>query len=178
MTKVFALCIMVFLISACQNTVDEEFQKEAQFQRFEPPVPYEMAMAKAESILQQMTLEEKIEMIGGHSIFFTRGYEKYGIPSIRFSDATQGVSLIDYKDHLEKSVAFPAPLALTSTWNIDLSRSYAKSVGEEWPCDQLYFSSMIIGPSMQDRVSRVFRVIRSTLLMLVLSLCPGVSGTR
>jgi beta-glucosidase len=88
-------------------------------------------MAKADSLVNLMSLEEKIEMIGGHNIFFTKGYEKYNIPAIRFSDATQGISLVDFKDHLEKSVAFPAPIALTSTWNRELSQEYARSVGEE-----------------------------------------------
>jgi beta-glucosidase len=122
-----------------------EFQKEDPFQPFELPVPYETAMAKAERILEKMSLEEKIEMIGGHSIFFTKGYEKYGIPSLRFSDATQGVSLIDYKDHLAKSVAFPAPIALTSTWNTDLSRAYAKSVGQECRAGGI---AVLLGPGM------------------------------
>ena len=86
----------------------ENFQTETKNTPFEPPVSYETAMAKADSIIQLMSLEEKIDMIGGHNIFFTKGYEKYGIPAIRFSDATQGISLVDFKDHLEKSVAFPA----------------------------------------------------------------------
>jgi beta-glucosidase len=92
-----------------------------------------------------MSLEEKIEMIGGHNIFFTKGYEKYGIPSIRFSDATQGISLVDFKDHLEKSVAFPAPIALTSTWNTDLARDYARSIGEECRAGGI---ACLLGPGM------------------------------
>jgi len=92
-----------------------------------------------------MSLEEKIEMIGGHNIFFTKGYDQYGIPSIRFSDATQGISLVDFKDHLEKSVAFPAPIALTSTWNTELSRSYAQSVGEECRAGGI---TVLLGPGM------------------------------
>lgn len=145
MKKLFVLCIIVFLFGACRYTDGKDFKKEAQFQPFEPPIPYETAMAKAERVLEQMSLEEKIEMIGGHSIFFTKGYEKYGIPSLRFSDATQGVSLIDYKDHLEKSVAFPAPIALTSTWNTDLSRAYAKSIGEECKAGGI---AVLLGPGM------------------------------
>jgi beta-glucosidase len=84
-------------------------------------------------------------MIGGHSIFFTKGYDKYGIPSLRFSDATQGVSLIDYKDHLERSVAFPCPIALSSTWNTDLSRAYAKSIGQECKAGGI---AVLLGPGM------------------------------
>jgi beta-glucosidase len=124
---------------------DGGFKKESRFQPFEPPVPYETAMAKADSILQQMSLEEKIEMIGGHHVFFTKGYEKYGIPSLRFSDATQGISLVDFNDHLERSVAFPAPIALTSTWNVELSRDYAECIGEECRAGGI---AVLLGPGM------------------------------
>jgi beta-glucosidase len=121
MNKLFVLCIIVFLFSACQYAVDEEFQKEVPFKPFEPPVPYETAMAKAERIVPKMAL------------------------SLRFSDATQGVSLIDYKDHLAKSVAFPAPIVLTSTWNVDLSRAYSKSVGQECRAGGI---AVLLGPGM------------------------------
>lgn len=145
MKKLFVLCIIVFLFAGCQYTNAKDFKKEAQFQPFKPSIPYETAMAKADRVLQQMSLEEKIEMIGGHSIFFTKGYDKYGIPSLRFSDATQGVSLIDYKDHLERSVAFPCPIALSSTWNTDLSRAYAKSIGQECKAGGI---AVLLGPGM------------------------------
>jgi beta-glucosidase len=145
MKKIFFLLFIVFIFIACQNQVDREFQKEVPFHPFEPPVSYEKAMAMADSLVRLMSLDEKIEMIGGHNIFFTKGYEKYGIPSIRFSDATQGVSLVDFKDHLPKSVAFPAPLLLTSTWNTELSQAYAKSVGEECRAGGI---AVLLGPGM------------------------------
>jgi len=139
-----SMIIFLFLtfFCGCQNS---GFKKEAAFKPFNPPVSYESAMAKAEGILQQMTLEEKIAMIGGNNVFFTKGYEKYGIPSIRFADATQGVSLRDDNSHLEKSVAFPAPLLLTSTWNVDLTREYARSVGEECRAGGI---ATLLGPGM------------------------------
>lgn len=139
------LYAIIFLLGACNNSLNNEFQDETEFKPFETSISYESAMAKADSILQLMTLEEKIEMIGGHNIFFTKGYEKYGIPSIRFSDATQGISLVDFKDHLDKSVAFPAPIVLTSTWNIDLSRAYAKSIGEECRAGGI---AVLLGPGI------------------------------
>lgn len=132
----------VCLFGACQS---DGFQKEAPFEPFKPPVSYEKAMAEAEKILRQMSLEEKIAMIGGYNVFFTKGYEKYGLPSIRFADATQGVSLVDDNSHLEKSVAFPAPIALASTWNTDLARIYAKSIGEECRAGGI---ATLLGPGM------------------------------
>jgi len=143
--KMLIQCILVLFFSACHTTGDNDFKPEAQFQPYEPPVAYETAKAKADSILQLMSLDEKIAMIGGYDIFFTKGFDKYGIPSVRFSDATQGISLIDYTDHLEKSVAFPAPIALTSTWNIELSKRYAQSVGEECRAGGI---GILLGPGM------------------------------
>ena len=127
-----AIIFLFFLFAiACQSYDDKDFKKENEFESFKPPLSFETASAKADSVIQLMSLDEKIEMIGGHNIFFTKGYEKYGIPSIRFSDATQGISLVDFKDHLPKSVAFPAPILLASTWNTELAQEYAKAVGEE-----------------------------------------------
>jgi len=152
MKRLFVLCIIVLLFGACRYTFrageytdDKGFKKEAQFQPFELPIPYETAMARAESIVKQMSLQEKIAMIGGHNVFFTKGYDKYGIPSLRFSDATQGVSLVDFKDHLEKSVAFPCPISLASTWNPALAQAYAKSIGEECRAGGI---AVLLGPGM------------------------------
>ena len=140
------LSILIFLfIYACEDSGTGQFQKEVELKPFKPPVAYEEVMTRADSIVQLMTIEEKIEMIGGHNIFFTKGYEKYGIPSLRFSDATQGISLDDYKDHLPKSVAFPAPLLLTSTWNTKLSFEYAKAVGEEAKAGGI---NILLGPGL------------------------------
>jgi beta-glucosidase len=136
---------LILLFGACQNKKGHVFQVEEAPETFRPPVSYEKAASKADSILQLMSVEEKIEMIGGHDIFFTKGYEKYGIPAIRFSDATQGISLIDYTDHLEKSVAFPAPIMLASTWNPDLSYRYAESIGEEARAGGI---TVLLGPGL------------------------------
>jgi beta-glucosidase len=136
---------LFILFGACQNKKDNNFKIEEAPDTFNPPVSYEIAASKADSILQLMSVEEKIEIIGGHDIFFTKGYEKYGIPAIRFSDATQGISLIDYTDHLEKSVAFPAPIMLASTWNTDLSYKYAESIGEEARAGGI---SVLLGPGL------------------------------
>jgi beta-glucosidase len=145
MKAIYFFNLIIFLLCSCFSEAEEDFQKEVPFQPFTPPLSYEIAREKADSIVKLMTLAEKIEMIGGHNIFFTKGYEKYGIPSFRFSDATQGVSLVDFKDHLPKSVAFPAPLALTSTWNTELSRAYAKGVGEECRAGGI---AVLLGPGM------------------------------
>ena len=132
-------------LMACSEQVQWVADAEEDLSPYSPPVSYHEARDKADSIVSLMSLEEKTEMIGGRDIFFTKGYEKYGIPPIRFSDATQGVSLIDYTDHLEKSVAFPAPIMLASTWNRELSKHYAKSIGEEARAGGI---TVLLGPGL------------------------------
>ena len=141
--------ILVILLSVCFTACSEQVQwvadAEENFIPYKTLVSFNIARNKADSIVKLMSLQEKIEMIGGRDIFFTKGFEKYRIPPIRFSDATQGISLIDYTDHLEKSVAFPAPIMLASTWNRELSHQYAKSIGEEARAGGI---TILLGPGL------------------------------
>src|ERR1035437_4552934 len=116
------------------------------FTPFQSPISFAVADRRADSILSLMTLDEKIEMIGGHNSFFTKGFDKYGIPAFYFSDATQGVHIRkDLDSSAQKSTAFPCPLALTATWNPSLANSYAKSIGEECRANNV---AVLLGPGM------------------------------
>ena len=93
-----------------------------------------------------MTIDEKISIIGGYNMFYTKGFEKFNIPAMYLSDATQGVNIRpELPNQLEKSVAFPSPIALTSTWNTELSNIYAKSIGEECRAGEI---AILLGPGM------------------------------
>lgn len=113
---------------------------------FKTPVPYEVASAKAEIVLAQMSLEEKIEYIGGHNYFFIKGVESHQLPRLYLVDSTQGVHLrTDLDSKLEVSTSFPAPIALTSTWNTELAYAYAQSVGEECRAGDIV---VLLGPGV------------------------------
>ena len=98
---------------------------------------YEQASEWAESIVQTMTLSEKCDYLGGIDVFFTKSIDRLGINKVMFADATAGVVLRDrffevtYKNALNKSVAFPAPIMLAATWNTELAEQYSKAIGEE-----------------------------------------------
>ncbi len=146
MKKLIPLILIMLIIAACNGSSGKEFKQEKEFQAFEPPVSYAEARKKAETIVSKMSLDEKIAMIGGYNLFFTKGYEKYGIPQLYFSDATQGVHIRkDLDEQLEKSVAFPCPIALTSTWNTELAKNYAKCIGEECRAGDI---AVLLGPGM------------------------------
>jgi len=136
------LCLFTFY-SFSQSTVKME---KNSFKPFKTPISLAVADKRADSILSLMTLDEKIEMIGGHNSFFTKGFEKYNIPAFYFSDATQGVHIRKNLDSsTQKSTAFPCPLALTATWNPSLANSFAKSIGEECRANNV---AVLLGPGM------------------------------
>ena len=70
---------------------------------FVPPIEYEEAKEQAIEILTQMTLDEKISMIAGHNMFFTKGLERFKVPSMYMSDASQGVNIRRELDTSSKS---------------------------------------------------------------------------
>jgi len=121
-------------------------QSMTEFKPFVPPVGYDAASSKADSILAKMSVQQKVELIGGHNFFFIRGYPEYGVPELYLSDATAGVHIRkQLNNQLEKSVAFPAPVNLAATWNTDLAREVAQSIGEECRAGGI---AVLLGPGM------------------------------
>ncbi|TLX74706.1 glycosyl hydrolase [Labilibacter sediminis] len=91
-----------------------------------------------ESILEQLTLEEKVKMCHAQSKFSSPGVERLGIPEIWMSDGPHGVRAEiawDSWSHAgwtnDSCTAFPALTALASTFNPDLAYKYGVAVGEE-----------------------------------------------
>ncbi|NBC82176.1 MAG: glycosyl hydrolase [Bacteroidetes bacterium] len=124
---------------------------------FEPPVSYNEAMNKADSLVAAMTTEEKIMLIGGADIFYTQAIERLGIKRVFMSDATMGVNLrdkfydksrdttIEYNQAIDSTTSFPAAISLASTWNPDLARHYAHSIGEQCRAAGI---GILLGPGM------------------------------
>jgi beta-glucosidase len=129
---------------------------------FTPPVSFEAASAKADSIVRQLTLDEKLGLIGGHNSFFIKGLERFGFPNLYMADATAGVHIRDsFRNRdlgapaMEKSTAFPCPLLLAATWNADLCSRFAEAVGEECRAGGV---AVLLGPGLNlYRVSQCGR---------------------
>ncbi len=80
---------------------------------------------RVDALLSQMTLDEKITLIGGMHNFFTRPIPRLGIPSLKMSDGPLGVH--DYGP----TTAYPAGIALAASWNTDLARRVGTSMGRD-----------------------------------------------
>lgn len=145
-TTLIVLCVMSILTSCNMQNSNLPVAKNEPLIPFVPPVSFNEAAKRADSIVKSMTIEERIDMIGGHNFFFINGCEKANLPRLYLSDATQGVHLRkDLDAQLEKSVAMPCPIMLTSTWNRKLAEQYAKSVGEECRAGDI---AVLLGPGM------------------------------
>lgn len=94
--------------------------------------------ARIDDLLSQLTLEEKIGMIHGESIFQTGAVPRLGIPPLKMSDGPMGVrkefapdswvnvgTTDDYVSYL------PSNSALASTWNRDVAYRTGKVLGAE-----------------------------------------------
>jgi len=113
---------------------------------FKTPVSYEDADARAGVILAKLSTAEKLQLVSGHNTFYLKGYPQYGMPELYMSDATGGVNIRrNVSNLLEKSTAFPNPLALAATWNPGLAYQYAHSVGEECRAGGI---AILLGPGM------------------------------
>jgi beta-glucosidase len=95
--------------------------------------------SRVESILGQMTSDEKIEIIGGINDFYTRPIPRLGIPSLKMSDGPMGVH--DYG----LTTAYPADIALAASWDTDLAHRFGVAMGKDARARGVHF---ILGPGM------------------------------
>ena len=93
---------------------------------------------KIDSILNLLTLEEKVAMCHAQSQFSSPGVPRLGIPALWMSDGPHGIrgeinwSNWDYSGWTNDYItAFPALTCLAATFNRSLSKQYGISIGEE-----------------------------------------------
>jgi beta-glucosidase len=91
-----------------------------------------------DSIISQMTLDEKVGMLHGTSMFTTAGVERLGVPELKMADGPLGV-----REEISRSswapagldndfaTYYPAGAGLSATWNTKLAYTFGNSVGEE-----------------------------------------------
>ncbi len=80
---------------------------------------------RAEALLAQMTLEEKLAYIGGDRSFYIRPVERLGIPEIKMSDGPVGCR------NWGASTAYPATVALAATFDPGLAERMGTAIGRD-----------------------------------------------
>jgi beta-glucosidase len=88
-----------------------------------------------QSIIAQMTLEEKAALCTGASAWTTTKVERLGVPEMLVSDGPHGVRRVPDVNALAHealpATCFPTASSLASTWDVDLLGEVGQALGEE-----------------------------------------------
>jgi beta-glucosidase len=94
---------------------------------------------RVDSILSKMTVEEKLDMIGGENAFYIRGYERLGLPPLKMADGPVGVR------NYGPATAYPVGIALAASWDPELVNRVGAMIGQEARARGVHF---MLGPGV------------------------------
>ena len=89
------------------------------------------------SIIDKMTLEEKVSLTSGKNFWESQEIDRLSIPSVYFSDGPHGLrKQMLSADHLGlnesvKATCFPTATTLSNSWNTELVGKVGEALGEE-----------------------------------------------
>lgn len=104
------------------------------------PVPDSPAIeSKAHALLAKLTLEQKIELIGGVDSMFTHAESNINLPRLKMSDASVGVRTWG------PTTAYAGGVALAATWDPNFARELGQSLGRDARARSVNF---LLGPGV------------------------------
>jgi beta-glucosidase len=95
--------------------------------------------SRIDSLLSQMTMEEKIDLLGGTDFFYVRGVPRLGVPRFKLADGPLGVR------NYGPATTMAAGIALAATWNPDLAERVGKEIGRDARAKGVHF---LLGPGV------------------------------
>jgi len=141
---VFALCLAVLLLLAFVPVAAPQTPGAAQ------NLPWMNKSLspdqRADLVLEQMTLDEKIQLVHGTGwgvlrpgapvparsnlgAGFTPGIDRLGIPDINLADSAAGVRMAALQSRY--ATLLPSPLGLAATWDLQAAQLYGAVIGRE-----------------------------------------------
>ena len=104
------------------------------------PAPDSPAIeAEAHALLNKLTLEQKIELLGGEDNMFTHAMPSIGLPRFKMSDASVGVRTWG------PTTAYAGGVALAATWDPAFARKLGESLGRDARARSVNF---LLGPGV------------------------------
>ncbi|MFN2532459.1 MAG: glycoside hydrolase family 3 protein, partial [Pyrinomonadaceae bacterium] len=94
---------------------------------------------RVESLLSQMSLEEKIDLLGGTEGFFIRGIPRLNLPRFKMADGPIGVR------NYGPATAMAGGIALAATWNPGLAERVGIEIGRDARAKGVHF---LLGPGV------------------------------
>ena len=103
----------------------------------EPPAPAATPSGEVESrvasILGKMTLEEKVDLLGGVDFFYLRGVPRLGVPPLRMADGPFGVR------NDGPATSFASGIGLAASWNPALAEGVGTEFGRDARAKGVHF---------------------------------------
>src|SRR6202167_5234940 len=125
--KVQSFCLLlllfVFVLPAACQTV---------------PASQAATEARIDSVLKQLSLEEKIDLLGGVDSFYIRAIPRIGLPRLKMADGPVGVR------NYGPSTVFGG-IGLAATWDPELARRVGVVIGEDARARGVHF---MLGPGV------------------------------
>ena len=85
---------------------------------------------RAEQLLRQLSLEEKVTLVAGVDFWHTPAVPRLGIPALKVTDGPNGARGEEWTGG-PSSACFPCGVALAATWDVDVVRDVGVELGEE-----------------------------------------------
>jgi beta-glucosidase len=95
--------------------------------------------SRVDGLLRQMTLEEKIDLLGGVDSFYLRGVPRLGVPRMKMADGPIGV-----RGDLP-ATTMAAGISLAATWDTELAREIGTEIGRDARARGVHF---LLGPGV------------------------------
>jgi beta-glucosidase len=94
---------------------------------------------RVDSLLSKMTLEEKIDLLGGVDRFYIRGIPRIGWPQLKMADGPMGVR------NYGPATAMAAGIGLAATWNAALAERVGTEIARDARAKGVHF---LLGPGV------------------------------
>ncbi|MFA9187346.1 glycoside hydrolase family 3 C-terminal domain-containing protein [Flavobacterium sp. FBOR7N2.3] len=124
--------------ASCKNSVKDTGSNSVQKEEYVGKEIGNQFDAEIDKLVSQMTLEEKIGMLHGNSMFTSGGVKRLGIPELKMADGPLGVREEISRDSWapagltnDFATYYPAAGALAATFNQEMAYTFGNSVGQE-----------------------------------------------
>ena len=101
----------------------------------------DLLLKKADDILKEMTINEKISLLSGKGAYNTQNIDRLGLPQLELWDGPNGVR----SNSNETATALPVGIAMGATWNTKLINKVGISLGQE---SRAFNVDVLLGPTM------------------------------
>ncbi len=98
-----------------------------------------------DTLISQLTLEEKITLLAGADTWRTHAIERLGIPALKVSDGPNGVRGEQKDTKSQSSASFPVGTAMGATWNPELVQAVGAALGQETKAKGAH---ILLGPTV------------------------------